>query len=297
MEASLREQINATHEIIKMEKKTLELTKQRLHIGSVTELDVLAQETLLAQAAATLPPLETSLAQTRHALAVLIGSYPGDKELPHFELKDLHLPEEIPVSLPSTLIRQRPDIRAAEALLHQASAEIGVATANMLPTFPMVGFYGPFSDTLSDFFGKNNIAWTWQLDVLQPIFHGGALYAQREAAIGTFKAAFAQYEGVVLSGLQNVADSLSALENDAKELKETAIAAKAAKETWDLTQKQYKLGGATYLDVIVAELAYQQTYLARIQAQSARFADTAALFQSLGGGWWVDEDEYSEQES
>jgi NodT family efflux transporter outer membrane factor (OMF) lipoprotein len=257
----------------------------------VTELDVLAQETALAQAAATLPPLEASLAQTRHALAVLIGLYPGDNSLPHFELDDLQLPQEIPVSLPSELVRQRPDIRAAEALLHQASAEIGVATANMLPTFPIVGSYGPFSNSLSDFFGKNNIAWSWELDILQPIFNGGALYAERQAALASFKAAFAEYESAVLTGLQNVADSLSALDNDAKELKETALAAKSAKRSWLLTQKQYKLGGATYLDVIVAELAYQQTSIALIIAQSARFADTAALFQSLGGTLWDEEDE------
>ena len=199
------------------------------------------------------------------------------------------------MSLPSTLVRQRPDIRAAEALLHEASAGIGVATANMLPTFPLTGSIGPLSDTLSKFFDKNNIAWNWEMDVLQPIFNGGALYAQRKAAIAAFKAAYAEYEGAVLTGLQNVADSLSALENDAKELKETAIAERAAKQTWDLVQKQYKLGGAYYLDVISAEFAYQQNSIDRIVAESARYADTAALFQSLGGGWWQEENENSEQ--
>jgi NodT family efflux transporter outer membrane factor (OMF) lipoprotein len=296
LEGSLRAQIKATNEIIAKETKLLNIIQNNFEIGSASQFDVLAQETILAQTSATLPPLENSLAQTRHALAVLVGEYPGSKTLPEFYLEDLHLPHELPVSLPSILINQRPDIQSAEAQLYVASANVGVATANLLPTFPITASIGANSDSLSDFFTHNNIYWDWQASVLQPIFEGGSLLAQRDSAIATFEAALAQYESTVLTGLQNVADSLTALESDAKVLRETAIAEQAARQTLSITEKQYKIGSADYLDLIYAQTAYQQTYLDRINAEAARYADTAALFQALGGGWW-DEDDESEDEA
>jgi len=286
MEASLRGQIKATRAIIALQKNLVELTRKQFKIGTVTDLDIYAQETALAQVQAQLPPLETELAQTRHALAVLIGAYPSNADLPHFQLTDLHLPTDLPVSVPSTLVKQRPDIRAAEALLHQATANIGVATANLLPSFPITASYGANSDTLNNFFNANNIAWNWQANVLQTVFNGGALVAERRAAIDAFEAAFADYHSAVLMGLQNVADSLIALDMDAHELKETAQAEKLGKQTLDLVQKQFKLGGANYLNVLSAEMQYQQALMSRVIAEAARFADTVALFQSLGGGWW-----------
>jgi len=286
MEASLRGQIKATKAVIELEEKQLDLMRKQRKIGSITDLDIYAQETALAQARALLPPLETNLAQTRHALAVLVGDYPGNAKLPHFELEDLHLPTDLPISVPSTLVKQRPDIRGAEALLHQASANIGVATANLLPSFPITASYGPNSDTLSNFFNASNIAWDWQVNALQTVFNGGALIAERRAAIDAFEAAFADYQSAVLMGLQNVADSLIALDMDAQELKEDAETEKLAKATLDLVQKQYKIGGADYLQVINAEMQYQQAVVDRVTAEAARYADTVALFQSLGGGWW-----------
>jgi NodT family efflux transporter outer membrane factor (OMF) lipoprotein len=285
LEGSLRAQIKTTQKMIDEQTKLLNITEQMYQAGANSQFDVLAQETLLAQTIATLPPLEEALAQTRHALSVLVGDYPGS-DMPKFYLEDLHLPRELPVSIPSELINQRPDIKAAEALLHQASAEVGIATANLLPTFPITASYGVNSDSLSDFFTANNIYWDWQASVLQPIFMGGALMAQRESAIAGFEIAFAQYQSTVLTGLQNVADSLSALEADAQLLHETARAEKAAKDMLDLTKKQYNAGAVDFLDLIYAETAYEQTALARINAQAARYADTAALFQALGGGWW-----------
>jgi NodT family efflux transporter outer membrane factor (OMF) lipoprotein len=285
-EASLRGQIKAIQSIITLEENQLDLIRKQFKIGSITDLDVYAQETALAQARALLPPLETDLAQTRHALAVLIGDYPGNANLPKFKLEDLHLPTDLPVSVPSTLVKQRPDIRAAEALLHQATANIGVATANLLPTFPITGSYGANSDTLSNFFTANNIAWNWQAAVLQTVFNGGALFAQRRAAIAAFEAAFADYQAAVLMGLKNVADSLIALNMDAQELKENAEAEKLAKATLMLVQKQYKIGGANYLQVVNAEMQYQQALINLITSEAARYADTVALFQALGGGWW-----------
>jgi NodT family efflux transporter outer membrane factor (OMF) lipoprotein len=294
LEGSLRAQIKATKEMIAQETQLLNITNKQYHAGGTSRFDVLAQETVLAQTRANLPPLENALAQTRHALAVLVGDYPGSEMLPKFYLDDLHLPEELPISIPSELINQRPDIQAAEALLHQASAQVGVATANMLPTFPIIASYGANSDSLNDFFNTNNIYWDWQASVLQPIFAGGALEAQRESAIFAFEAAFAEYQSAVLMGLQNVADTLTALENDARTLHETAIAEKAAKNMLDISQKQFEVGSINFIDLIYAQVAYQQTYLDRITALAARYADTAALFQALGGPWW-DDDEYEDE--
>ncbi len=291
LEGALRAQIKATEDIIQEETKLLDIIQKQYQIGSISQFEVLAQETVLAQTRETLPTLETQLAQTRHALAVLVGDYPGSKKLPKFYLDDLHLPHELPVSVPSQLINQRPDIQAAQALLHQANANVGIATANLLPTFPIVANYGANSDTLSDFFNSNNIYWDWQASVLQPIFAGGSLKSQKKSAVEQFKVALAEYEATVLAGLQNVADSLTALENDAKALHESAAAEKAARETLTLTEKQFALGAVNYLDLIFAQSAYQETYLDRINAEASRYADTAALFLALGGPWWSENNE------
>lgn len=297
-EGALRAQITATNSVINHEEQLFDLIQKQYQTGSISRFEVLAQETELAQTRAGLPPIENELAQTRHALAVLVGDYPGSK-MPEFYLDDLHLPAELPVSIPSELINQRPDIKAAEELLHEATAIVGVTTANLLPSFPISASLGVNSDTLSDFFNSNNIYWNWEAAVLQPIFNGGALRAQRRAAIAELEAAFAEYQMVVLEGLQDVADTLSALDTDARTLQQAAIAETSAKEVMELTHKQYQLGGANYLDLIYAQTAYQATYLDRIDAQAARYADTAALFQALGGGWWnqyEDEYEYTEED-
>jgi NodT family efflux transporter outer membrane factor (OMF) lipoprotein len=290
-EAALRAEIEATEEIIYHESSLLDLIDRNYQIGSSSRIAVLAQETELAQTRAELPPLQNELAQTRHALSVLVGGYPSDEDIPKFRLDMLHLPEELPLSIPSQLVRQRPDIRAAEALLHQATADIGVATANLLPSFPITASYGVNSDTLDNFFNVNNINWNWQADVLQTVFNGGALWAQRRSAIAAFEAAFAQYNLAVLIGLQNVADTLTALEYDSRTLQDTAMAEEAARELMMITERQYKNGSLNYLDLIYAQTAYQETYIDRINAEAARYADTAALFQALGGGWWNRKDE------
>ncbi len=295
LEGSLRAQIQTTQNLIAQQNKLLNILEQKFQVGGSSRFDVLAQETLVAQTMATLPPLEEALAQTRHALAVLVGDYPG-APLPKIYLEALHLPEELPVSIPSDLMEQRPDIQSAEAMLQQASAEIGVATANLLPTFPITASYGVDSDTLTDFFNTNNIYWDWQASVLQPIFNGGALIAQREAALAGFDIAFAEYQSTVLASLQNVADTLSALESDAQLLHETARAEAAAKAVLDMTQQQHQTGAVDYIDLIYAQTAYEQTSLDRINAQAARYADTAALFQALGGGWWNEPDEEPDED-
>jgi NodT family efflux transporter outer membrane factor (OMF) lipoprotein len=286
-EASLREQIQTTQEMLEVQEKGLYLVKRQFEIGSASRPDILAQETQLAQTRSTLPPLERQLAQVRHQLAALTGTFPAEaKGFPVFDLGGMQLPDELPVSLPSSLVEQRPDIRASEALLHAASARIGVATANLYPQITLTGSYGAESSKFLDIFKSGSSIWSIAGGLAQPVFHGGALTAQRRAAIAAYDQAAAQYQEIVLEAFQNVADVLVALDADARALKAQAGADAAAANTLQLTQKQYQFGAASYLQLLNAERQYRQTRLGLVQARAARFADTAALFQAMGGGWW-----------
>ena len=285
-EAALRAQIQATQEIVSVQNDQLERVEQQFTFGGVALADVLAQRAQLAQAKATIPPLEKDLAQTRHQLAVLTGRFPSEALLPEFNLGTLKLPQELPVSLPSSLVRQRPDIRAAESLLQAASAQVGVATANLYPRITLTGGYGTEALKTGDLFTGSSVIWSIGGQLLQPVFHGGALSAKRRAAVAAYDQAAAQYRETVLLAFRNVADVLKALEADARILEAQALAAKAAQETLDLTDKQFKLGAVSYLALLNAQRQYQQTRIGLVQAQALRFADTAALFQALGGGWW-----------
>ena len=285
-EASLRSQIRATQEILTVQEKELDVVECQFQLGGVSRSDVLAQQTQVAQTRAMLPPLEKELSQTRHQLAVLAGMLPSEADLPEFELDSLQLPPELPVSLPSSLVRQRPDIAASEALLHAASAQIGVATANLYPQITLSGNYGSEALKIGDLFGTGSSVWTLGLGLLQPVFRGGELTHKRRAAIAAYDQARAQYRETVLVAFQNVADALRILDADATTLKAQAEAEISARETLDLTQEQFRLGAVSYLSLLNAERQYQQTRISLVQAQAARFADTAALFQALGGGWW-----------
>ena len=286
-EASLRAQLRATREIIAAEEEQLKLVERQVKIGGASLPDQLAQEAQLAQTRTTLPPLEKGLAQTRHQLAALAGRLPGDAgELPEFVLTELTLPPELPVSLPSALVRQRPDIRASEELLHAASAQIGVATANLYPQVTLSGSYGSQATRLENLFSTGTSVWSLGAGVLQPIFRGGELTAKRRAAIAAFDAAEAQYRATVVQAFQGVADVLRALEQDALTLKAQAAAETAAHDSLDLSRKQFEIGAASYLTLLNAERQHKQAQLALVQAQAVRLADTAALFQALGGGWW-----------
>lgn len=284
--ASYQAQIEATQKIIQEQQEQLTISQKQLHLGGISGTDLLTQQSQLAQVKASLPPLMKSFEQTRHALAVLIGSYPSDADLPKVELNDLLLPQRLPVTLPSTLVKQRPDVRASEALYHQASANVGVATANLFPQFPLSANYGWSAGTPSGLFHPNSLLWAMAAQVTQPLFHGGALQAQRKAAIAAYDQAAAQYRQTVLQAFQNVADTLLAIKDDALTLQAQSQAEFAARDTLNITRKQLRLGGVSYLNVLTAEKQYQQAKLARIQAQAARYTDTAALFQALGGGWW-----------
>jgi NodT family efflux transporter outer membrane factor (OMF) lipoprotein len=288
-EATLRAEITATQEIIAAEQKQLDLVQRQFELGGVARLSVLILRTQLDQTRATLPPLQRNLAQARHQLAVLCGRLPSEAALPEFDLDHLTLPQEIPLSLPSRLARQRPDIRASEALLHQASAQIGVATADLYPKVSLSGAFGWEATTTGSFFGPP--IWSLAASLAQPLFNGGELEANRRAAIAAYDQAQAQYRQTVLVAFQNVADSLRALEADARALSAEADAEMSARETLNLTQHQYQLGGASSLTLLIAQQQYQLARLSLSAAQGTRYADTAALFQALGGGWWLREDE------
>lgn len=285
-EASLREQIRTTQEIVTVLAKQADLVERQFQLGGASRSDVLSQQTQLAQIRATLPPLELDLAQTRHLLAVLVGELPSQAVLPEFQLQGIQLPQDLPVSLPSSLVRQRPDVLASEALLHEASAEIGVATAAMFPQVTLTGNYGSEAARIGDLFTGGTSVWSLGAGLLQPLFHGGELTARRRAALAAYDQASAQYRGTVLAAFQNVADVLRALELDADLLKAQAEAEASARGTLDITQKQYELGAVDFLSLLVAQRQLRNAEVFLIQAQARRYYDTVALFQALGGGWW-----------
>jgi NodT family efflux transporter outer membrane factor (OMF) lipoprotein len=285
-EASLRAQIEATERIASDEADQLGVLGQQFDLGGVSRTAVLAQQTLLAQTRATLPPLRQSLDQARHQLAVLAGMVPSDPALPEFQLDMFSLPETLPVSLPSALVKQRPDILAADAVLHQASAQIGVATAALYPQITLSASYGAEALSPSQVFKPGSTIWSLGAGLLQPVFHGGQLSAQKRAAEAAYEQAGAQYRETVLLAFQNVADSLRALDHDATGLRAQTDAWRAASDSLDLTRGQYRVGGVSYLALLDAQRQYQQTVTSLAQAQASRYADTAALFQALGGGWW-----------
>jgi NodT family efflux transporter outer membrane factor (OMF) lipoprotein len=285
-EASLREQIAATKEIIGISSKSLELLRRQLALGYVAGLDVAAQEAAFAQVQAALPPLQKQWEQSRNLLSTLAGRFPSDYQQENCELATLHLPQDLPVSLPSKLVEQRPDVRAAEEQLHAASAQIGVAIANRLPQFTIGAAYGGVATDFTKMFNAANPYWLVAGNVAQTLFAGGTLLHRQRAAEAAFEQAAAQYRSTVITAFQNVADTLYALQSDAESLKAAVFAERAAKVTLDLTLKQQQLGHVNYLALLSAQQAYQQALITRVQAQANRFADTAALFQALGGGWW-----------
>jgi NodT family efflux transporter outer membrane factor (OMF) lipoprotein len=286
-EASLRAQLEATRELLAAEEQQLRLVTRRAELGGGSRADVLAQEAQLAQARATLPPLEKQLAQARHRLALLAGKFPAEAaQLPEFDLGGLSLPQELPVSLPSELAHQRPDILAAEELLHAASAGVGVATANQYPQLTLTGSLGLQSTGVEGLFESGAAVWGLGAGLVQPIFRGGELSAKRRAAIAAYDQAQAQYRDTVLQAFQDVADVLRALELDARTLASQADAEAAARASLDLARRTYELGAASYLTLLNAQRQLQEARITLVQAQAARYADTAALFGALGGGWW-----------
>jgi len=285
-EASLRSQISATLSIIEIETKMLGQLRKQFELGYVAGLDVAAQEAALAQVQQTLPQLEKQVQQTRDLLAALAGRFPSEELEEKFELGNLSLPQEIPVSLPSRLVEQRPDVRAAVEQLHSATAQVGVATAAMLPNITLSADWGSTANTIGELFTPGTGFWSLAAGLTQPIFQGGTLLHRKRAAEAALDQAQAQYRSTVIAAFQNVADSLHALRADADALKAAAAFEQAAKRTLDLAQRQFDLGYINYLSLLSAQTAYQQAMINLAQAKANRFADTAALFMALGGGWW-----------
>jgi NodT family efflux transporter outer membrane factor (OMF) lipoprotein len=266
--------------------QALALLRKQFELGYVAGLDVAAQEAALAQVQQQLPPLQKQLEQNRDLLAALAGRFPSDELDERFELVALRLPQDLPVSLPARLVEQRPDVRVAEATLHAAGAQVGVAVANRLPQFTISATYGGSATNFTQMFAHNNPYWMVGGTAVQMLFDANTLWHRQRAAAAAFEQAAAQYRSTVLAAVQNVADTLYALQADAENLVAAVAAERAAKRTLDLTLKQQQLGAANYLALLNAQQAYQQTVITRVQAQASRFADTAALFLALGGGGW-----------
>ena len=285
-EASLRGQIAATQAIIKDQAQALNLVRQRFNLGGASQADVLTQEAQLAQTRATLPPLQKQLAQTRNQLTALAGQLPAHETSETFALDNMHLPQDLPVSLPSQLVEQRPDVRAAEAQMHSASAEIGVATANQLPQFSITAMLGTASNSFTNMFAPGTGVWSIAGGITQTLFDAGTLLHKKRAAVAAFDQTAAQYRGTVIRACQNVADALRALQADADALVAQSAAERSAFASLDLARRQYQLGAIDYLTLLNAQRTWQQARIGLVQAEANRYADTAALFQALGGGWW-----------
>jgi len=295
-EASLRSQIAATQDIIKAESQELAVLQRQFTLGGSSKAAVLAQQATLALERATLPPLQKQLAQQRNLLAVLAGRFPSQGSGERFELATMQLPRDLPLTLPSQLVEQRPDVRAAEAQLHQASAEIGVATANMLPQFTLNAQFGSTAGDLSSLFTPGTAIWSIGGGIAQTLFDAGTLLHKKRAAEAAFDQSAAQYRGTVLTAFQNVADALRALQSDADALNAQVAAERSAGASLALTRQQFRLGAVSYVSLLTAEQVYQQAKVTLVLAQAARYADTAALFQALGGGWWNRADAHSPED-
>jgi NodT family efflux transporter outer membrane factor (OMF) lipoprotein len=264
----------------------LELLRKQFKLGQIAEGDVVMQEAALAQVEQTLPPLQKQLLQTRNLLAALTGGFPSELLPQKFFLAELRLPRELPISLSSKIVEQRPDIRAAEANLQSASAQIGVAVANRLPNITLTGVVGSTALSFDQLFTPGFGFWAATGSITQPLFHGGALLHKQLAAEATFDQAAAQYKSTVRLAFQNVADSLRAIQTDAVALQKAVASEQASGRSLAIVRKRLELGDVNYLALLNAQQTYQQAVLSLAQAKAARYADTVALFQALGGGWW-----------
>ena len=284
--AALQGQIDATRQLIETDTHIVEILQYQLDKGYASRVDLAAQQTQLEQTRATLPPLLKQQAQLRDLLATLAGAYTSEAPATNFDLTTLQLPADLPLSLPSELVAQRPDVLQAQENLHSASAQIGVAEANRLPNILLSADFGSTALAIGQVFASGTGFWALGASLTAPIFQGGTLKHQERAARAAYDEAAEQYRSTVLNAIQNVADSLVALQQDADGLKASAAAEAAAKVTLDLAQRQVEAGYSGYLALLNAQQSYQQARIALVQVEANRFADTAALYQALGGGWW-----------
>jgi NodT family efflux transporter outer membrane factor (OMF) lipoprotein len=285
-DASLRAQIDATNELIAINGRMLKLLDDQFKGGLINRSDLAAQEAALAQIRATLPPLRKQLAVQRDLLTALVGRLPSQEPSETFRLATLRLPADMPLSLPSQLVEQRPDVRAAEEQLHAAGAQVGVAIANMLPNITLSANGGYTATQIAGLISPANQFWALAGSATQTVFDGFSLLHQERAAEAILQQAGWAYRATVVAAFQNVADSLRALQNDADTLKAARDFERAAKVSRDLAQQQFSAGNVNFIVLLNAQQIYQQARLALVQAQAARLMDTVALYQALGGGWW-----------
>jgi NodT family efflux transporter outer membrane factor (OMF) lipoprotein len=285
-EAALADQIAATRDIVSINKRIYGVLNKEFKAGTASGLDVASQEAQLAQAESLLPPLEKAYAQQRNLIAVLTGHFPADADWAPTSLNDIRLARTLPVVVPSQLIEQRPDVRGAEAQVHAASAEIGVATANLLPQFGISGHVGSSARLLSDLFTPQSLVWSLTGSVMQPIFEGGTLLAQKHASEAAFLEAASVYRSTVLTAVQNVADVLRAIEADNNAVRTALAYEKASEKALNMVETELRAGQVAISVLLTSQQNYQQSRLSVIQARALLLADTAALFQALGGGWW-----------
>ena len=290
-QAAYREQIKATEEIIALQREQVGITETQAQAGTVPYANVLSLRSQLAAVEATLPLLRQKLDQTGHLLATLTGRVPAQWSPPQLDLADFTLPGDLPVTLPSELVRQRPDILAAEAQLHGGSADIGVATAALFPSFTLNGGYGTSNTSFNDLFTSNSSFWSLGANVAAPLFRGGTLWFRREAAFEGYQHSLATYRQTVLNAFAQVADTLRALEHDAEGLHAQLQALRSAEEALQLTQANYRAGIVNYLPMLIANGQYHQARIGYLQAKAQRLQDTAALFVALGGSWDADEND------
>jgi NodT family efflux transporter outer membrane factor (OMF) lipoprotein len=282
-EAGLSAQIAATERVIELARESLSVLRRELELGAVAEGDVYAQDAALAQLESTLPPLRRQWLLTRDLLAALTGRLPADFKPVNFELDQLALPTDLPLGVPSQLVERRPDVRAAEAQLHAATAQVGVAIASLLPQLTITGDIGSSATAMGDLFKTGTGFWSVGANLTQTLFEGGMLIHRKRAAEAALDQAGAQYRSVVLAAFQNVADALHALDSDADALGAAARAESAAQKSLDVMRRQLELGSVSYLALVNAEQTYQQAAISLTQARTSRYADTAALFEALGG--------------
>lgn len=281
-QAQLRSQIDLHDQMLELQQQELKITEQRAQAGGLPQYEVNRQRTLVEQTRADIPPLEQQLDVVNHQLAVLIGKTPAEAHVENITFDSLYLPEELPVSLPSALVRQRPDIRAAESLLHEASANVGVATANLYPQIVLSGSAGGIGTS----FTSGGGVWSVGASLAQPIYNGGALRAEKRKAVAAYEEAGASYQQTVLQAFREVADALRAIDNDAQTLQARSEAATQAEVTYQIASQRFRAGGISQLSLLDAQRQHLQTMLDQTTSAANRYTDSASLFQALGGGWW-----------
>lgn len=284
--ASIRQQLSAVNDIIRDDEHNLRLVELKYKAGKAARSDVLTAESQLANDQVQLPALKQQLSVAQHALSVLVGKFPAQWPAPEFELAEFTLPPTLPVTIPSRLVRQRPDILAAEAKLHAASAAIGVAASQLYPNIQLSATLGVQALTTTNLFNSSNKFWNLVASLTAPIFHGGELKAQKQATVYAFKASAATYQKTVLTAFAQVADQLRALAHDAELVRAQKHAMETSQASLKLQRLSYAAGKADLLQLLDAERAYQQARLGYARAQTQRFQDTAKLFVAMGGGWW-----------